>query len=228
MTDHPSALVSVPEPMIEAFRDWYALHFGRPIMKGKARKIVGRILSAAPAAPQAAGVGEREAIARIMDPKGWETRDRQYDAIKRSTMHDKDRPLAFANADYYIRDSLNKADACLALRAPSREPEGGAVMRQALERIGNREMRRELGAGDYGADRTRCPSCGHAWDDGKPEHHAAECALKIAQAALATREEAPAEAGEVECDGCDGDRCVYVGSLCNPSAQPQARSGEGQ
>lgn len=58
MTDHPSALVSVPEPMIEAFRDWYALHFGRPIMKGKARKIVGRILSAAPAAPQASGVGE--------------------------------------------------------------------------------------------------------------------------------------------------------------------------
>lgn len=83
--------------------------------------------AAAPAAPQAAGVGEREAIARIMDPKGWETRDRQYDAIKRSTMHDKDRPLAFANADYYTRDSLTKADAILALRAPSREPEGGAV-----------------------------------------------------------------------------------------------------
>lgn len=74
--------------------------------------------------------------------------------------------------------------------------EGGAVShRQALERIGNREMRRELGAGDYGADRSRCPSCGHAWDDGKPEHHADECAMMIARAALATREAAPAEVG---------------------------------
>lgn len=41
--------------------------------------------------------------------------------------------------------------------------------------------------------------------------------------------EAPAEgAGERECDGCDGDRCVYVGSLCNParSSAPEAREGE--
>lgn len=44
--------------------------------------------------------------------------------------------------------------------------------------------------------------------------------------ALAAREEAPAEAVDsFECDGCDGDRCVYVGSLCNPNlhAQPPAR-----
>lgn len=42
--------VEPTEVMIEAFRDWYALHFGRAILKGKARKIVARILAAAPAA----------------------------------------------------------------------------------------------------------------------------------------------------------------------------------
>lgn len=56
----PDGRVLVPvEPtreMIEAFRDWYALHFGRPIMKGKARKIVTRMLSASPA-PPAQGAG---------------------------------------------------------------------------------------------------------------------------------------------------------------------------
>ncbi|MFC5374761.1 hypothetical protein ACFPIF_19550, partial [Brevundimonas faecalis] len=85
------------------------------------------------------------------------------------------------NAAY--REMVRKA---ASTAAPVTE-EGGAVERQALERIGNRDMRRELGAGDYGVDRTRCPSCGHAWDDGKPEHHAEECALIIARAALATR-----------------------------------------
>lgn len=58
--------------------------------------------------------GAEERIARIIDPKGWETRDAQYRDIKGSTMHDKDRPLAFANADYYTRDSLTKANAILA------------------------------------------------------------------------------------------------------------------
>lgn len=151
MTDHPSALVSVPDAIIAAckgeqehFEGWakssrydmseHPLHYIFLDPKTDAARrgwnaalAYVRNNAAAPAAPQAAGVGEREAIARIMDPKGWETRDRQYDAIKRSTMHDKDRPLAFANADYYTRDSLTKADAILALRAPSREPEGGAV-----------------------------------------------------------------------------------------------------
>lgn len=59
---------------------------------------------------------EREAIARIIDPRGWETRDRQYADIKRSTMHDRDRPLALANADYYTRDSRDRADQIMALR----------------------------------------------------------------------------------------------------------------
>lgn len=78
--------------------------------------------SAAPAEP--AGGGEREKIARIIDPKGWETRDGQYRDIHGSTMHDKDRPLAFANADYYTRDSLIKADTVLAA-LPSNEGERG-------------------------------------------------------------------------------------------------------
>lgn len=80
----------------------------------------------------AEGAGEREEIARIMDPKGWETRDRQYEAIKRSTMHDKDRPLAFENADYYTRDSLTKADAILALRDRSSAPEAREGRRHPL------------------------------------------------------------------------------------------------
>lgn len=164
MTDHPSALVSVPEPMIEAFRDWYALHFGRPIMKGKARKIVGRILSAAPAAPQAAGVGERErplcVIAfregkrepeliswkRMPVGEHWLYSEAQnlgflIDTDDGTEWVDEDprrcgipehfenvRPLTLQVAkDEMLSAWEVRSELEAALRAPSREPEGGAV-----------------------------------------------------------------------------------------------------
>ena len=74
--------------------------------------------------PQPSGE-TREQVARLIDPKGWEVRDSQYRDIKGSTMHDRDRPLAFANADYYTRDSLAKADAILALIRPAPVASGG-------------------------------------------------------------------------------------------------------
>lgn len=43
--------VEPTEAMVEAFRDWYALHRGRPILKGAARRVVRRILAAAPPSP---------------------------------------------------------------------------------------------------------------------------------------------------------------------------------
>ena len=158
------------------------------------RDMWAAMLASAPAAPQAAGVGEREAIARIMDPKGWETRDRQYDAIKRSTMHDKDRPLAFANADYYTRDSLTKADAILALRAPSREPEGGAVDDGAFKIA--TDLHKAYEQLIYGLPRYLDAE---NLTDEENMIREAWVTLDVTAhrlAALATREEAPAEAGE--------------------------------
>lgn len=242
MTDHPSALVSVPDAIIAAckgeqehFEGWakssrydmseHPLHYIFLDPKTDAARrgwnaalAYVRNNAAAPAAPQAAGVGEREAIARIMDPKGWETRDRQYDAIKRSTMHDKDRPLAFANADYYTRDSLTKADAILALRAPSREPEGGAAWSAAIEAAA-KTVERQIPAAAGG-----------------PMSHTNTARVFMFDAvkairALATREEAPAEAGKVivktPCQHCLRTTTVTPESLAlyrdHLRAQPQAR-----
>lgn len=191
MTDHPSALVSVPPHALEAIAfNLCSLHDFDPVFVQQnerfAKAAITEYLRAtpAPAAPQAAGVGEREAIARIMDPRGWETRDRQYDAIKRSTMHDKDRPLAFANADYYTRESLTKADAILAIRAPSREPEGRAV----------RELLREAGK------QFRTYEAHHRAKKTNEAYEKAEINARLAErieAALATREEAPAPRPEL-------------------------------
>ena len=57
----------------------------------------------------AEGAGEREDIARIIDPRGWKAKEQQ-DAIG-------------AYSDYQVAESLTKADAILALRARSSAPE---------------------------------------------------------------------------------------------------------
>ena len=57
----------------------------------------------------ATGAGEREEIARIIDPRGWQAKEQQ-DAIG-------------AYSDYQVAESLDKADAIIALRARSSAPE---------------------------------------------------------------------------------------------------------
>lgn len=75
------------------------------------------------------------------------------------------------------------------LVAPSRAalsaPPAGdaAVAWRALTEIADRPFIKEPKQGDYGKDRERCPSCGHAWHVGETPHHAPACDRMIAVAA---------------------------------------------
>lgn len=65
----------------------------------------------------------REEIARIIDPHGWATRDRQTRLLSRMEARGEATPPgAYDSANYYARDSLAKADAILALPNPPPEP----------------------------------------------------------------------------------------------------------
>jgi len=154
-------------------------------------------------APQAAGVGERVAKAcadfqEAIDDFEAEVADVMAEGSERADLWDREVTVNI--------DAL-KAVMNAALRAPSREPEGGMV--QWGWRIRSKP--------------SKSPS--HRpwhWQADEPTGTTAElCEWEPVYVSLAARKEAPAEAGEIECDGCDGDRCVHVGSLCNP-AQPQA------
>lgn len=224
----PAPTVTVPRTDLERVRDLLMERiYGSPARSPahNARLEVEDMLSAAPAAPQAAGVGERGVAGVIMDGL-W--------------------PILGGNhMDAEVWIEIGKVVSS-ALRAPSREPEGGAVDVQGLVRpdaMAGRRWRHKARGTTYtslGFGKAQCSPSGlldeenvviYQGDDGSlwARRHAEFSDGRFEELpALATREEAPAEAGEVECDGCDGDRCVYVGSLCNPSAQPQARSGEGQ
>lgn len=75
------------------------------------------------------------------------------------------------------------------LVAPSRAalsaPPAGdaAVAWRALTEIADRPLIKEPKQGDYGKDRERCPSCGHAWHVDETPHHAPACDRMIAVAA---------------------------------------------
>lgn len=63
-----------------------------------------------------------EQVARIIGPNGWRVRDHQYARIAQLTMSEGDRAIALEGADYYTRDSLEKARAVLsavALQTPA-------------------------------------------------------------------------------------------------------------
>ena len=257
MTDHPSALVSVPEPMIEAFRDWYALHFGRPIMKGKARKIVGRILSAAPAAPQAAGVGERErplcVIAfregkrepeliswkRMPVGEHWLYSEAQnlgflIDTDDGTEWVDEDprrcgipehfenvRPLTLQVAkDEMLSAWEVRSELEAALRAPSREPEGGARRFRHLARgttyveVGEARLQQsgQFGPCEGDAITVYRGEDGQLWARASSEFHDGRFEELPA---LATREEAPAEAGEIGAEYDAAAHCVTLAE-CPP------------
>lgn len=61
----------------------------------------------------------RELIARVIDPDGWVTRDRQMAALNRMAATDEPiPPEAYDGPNYYTRDALAKADAILRLIQP--------------------------------------------------------------------------------------------------------------
>ena len=246
MTDHPSALVSVPEPMIEAFRDWYALHFGRPIMKGKARKIVGRILSAAPAAPQAAGVAEDEwseleRLANAATQGPWSTcvrmgGDAIVDAPSRPVARIDYRPdQASRDAEAAYIAAANPATIkrmIASLRAPSREPEGGAVddlvdrfaaaLKEKLHAAEAKHGHGDAWMHDDWRDDLVYALCEHI-EKGDPRDVAAYCAFAWHHGwslALATREEAPA-------DPCASHKDEGISlDPCCPTCEAPAEAGD--
>lgn len=147
VTDHPSALVSVPVEPTEAM-----LAAASPI---NGRRVWSAMLAAAPAAPQAAGVGELVADLNVL-----------------ATCDDME--VSHSGGDTNVGDVARR---CLNhLRAPSREPEGGAVTR-AMESL------RFVAKMESSTDRMASVTVAN-W---------------IIQD-IATREEAPAEAGEDDGD----------------------------
>jgi hypothetical protein len=123
MTDHPSALVSVPPHALEAIAfNLCSLHDFDPAFVRENERVAKAAITEylratpAPAAPQAAGVGEREAIARCIDPLAFSEKYVRWTD-----------PAWAEKKAKRLADAVAKADAILALRAPSREPEGGAV-----------------------------------------------------------------------------------------------------
>ncbi|WP_312782056.1 hypothetical protein [Brevundimonas sp.] len=219
----------------------------------------------APAAPQAAGVGERERPLCVITfregkrepeliswdrmPVGehWLYSEAQnlgflIDTDDGTEWVDEDprrcgipehfenvRPLTLQVAkDEMLSAWEVRSELEAALRAPSREPEGGARRFRHWARgtiyteVGEARLQQsgQFGPCEGDAITVYRGEDGQLWARASSEFHDGRFEELPT---LATHEEAPAEAGEVECDGCDGDRCVYVGSLCNPSAQPPAR-----
>jgi hypothetical protein len=250
MTDHPSALVSVPvEPiqrLILAADSYGVRYLDSDHMTAEAQELQDateamKDLIAAPAAPQAAGVGELD----------WsrfkEMCEQKLATALKADFGDAPFPMDANEAASYHR---TRADLLgwvldmwpttpLSLRAPSREPEGGAVERllgylAAYDEMPVSERRKRWP--DYELE-SRHPTnlrLFQTWLAG------------AARAALATREEAPAGAGPVCLEipllnhmrvtleyGPDGSRTATLWNEANepiadgdaPSlrAQPQAR-----
>lgn len=208
MTDHPSALVSVPVEPTEAMRAipdrvvtealyWMARAYERVHSMPRvsdtelanrieaAKADLGRARDAspilsAPAAPQAAGVGELVADLNVL-----------------ATCDDME--VSHSGGDTNVGDVARR---CLNhLRAPSREPEGGAVaMIRALLGHIDRETCQHDNLKRGGVQWTICEDCDRKWADDqggfKPYTDAPPvAAARLYLEALATREEAPAEAG---------------------------------
>lgn len=177
MTDRPSALVSVPREPTQEMVD-RAQEFWPDI-----RDMWSAMLAAAPAAPQAAGVGE-EAIDR-------------FERAAFANVQNLPRGEAARAAEMDRRDVEYKA-ARLALRAPSREPEGGAVDYEAV-RIAT-DLHTAFEKLIYGL-----PKYLDAENLTDEENMIREAWITLdvtahRLAALATREEAPSEAGELKAD----------------------------
>lgn len=179
MTNHPAALVSVPPHALEAIAfNLCSLHDFDPAFVQQnerfAKAAITEYLRAtpAPAAPQAAGVGEdvRKAIARIIFPESERVKmDREWGGNRN---HSRNR----------WTKALEQADQIIALRAPSREPEGGVVWSAAIEAAAKTVERQIPDAA------------------GGPMSHTNTARVFLFDAvkairALATREEAPAPHG---------------------------------
>lgn len=193
MTDHPSALVSVPDAMTVCVaiapylgatdaNDWTGLEDDDAIsMAVKMRVGDLRALKAvisAPAAPQAAGVRAVDEVAR------WHE-DRAAFLTSKA-----------ADDDWAETEAQLHRDMAASLRAPSREPEGGAVDYEAV-RIAT-DLHTAFEKLIYGL-----PKYLDAENLTDEENMIREAWITLdvtahRLAALATREEAPAEAGEVE------------------------------
>ncbi len=175
-------------------------------------------LAAAPAAPQAAGVGEREAIAR-------EVHKGRFLSEREATPFDQESKEAQAYC-YRITDRILNA-----LRAPSREPEGGAVLEDALDAWIVEGIKK---ADQRIAEIDPVGCSGMTPEDVKSGRVAAyqkgfqngvkstltDASFVIMNAALATREEAPAEAGERQ------DAVVRVSAVAAGAQVDQVYGGE--
>lgn len=198
MTDHPSALVTVPRADLERVRDLlmeriYGSNARSP--GHNARLEVEAMLAAAPAAPQAAGVGERVRAACAVFQEAID----YFEADVADVMSEGSERADLWDREVTVNIDALKAVMNAALRAPSREPEGGAVLDERgvylrdnldvvlravedMARLGI-EVAKQKGENyqTEGRDRARI------------EFVAEVCRR---WSALATREEAPAEAGE--------------------------------
>jgi|GEM_PF-1018687 len=207
MTDHPSAPASVPVETQECAR--LLVQELTPDQGQAAGKAFGlavslqSMLAAAPAAPQAAEVGE-DAGARLL----WN----RFAVAHHESWDDEPNKAEYRQA----------AADVLALPAPSREPESGAVddVQKRVERIVFEDF--------YGSPVA-----------GSKERLAKALIREFGLAALATREEAPAEAGvpslvdwfsqfiERHQEGCGSDTDALIACLDRVRdsyrAQPQAR-----
>lgn len=175
---------------------------------GHARQIYQAVIQSAPAAPQTAGVGDREAIAR-------EVHKGRFPSDREATPFDQESREAQAYC-YRITDRI------LALRAPSRKPEGGAVS-------------------IWSAARSLFVRYAELFAMTERYEEASAIADKAAREieALATREEAPTEAGvpslvdwfsqfiERHQEGCGSDTDALIACLDRVRdsyrAQPPAR-----
>jgi hypothetical protein len=195
MTDHPSALVSVPVETQECAR--LLVQELTPDQGQTAGKAFGlavslqSMLSAAPAAPQAAGVGEAWEKLPEMD-RGF------YDHLREIGVLDGyDQIVEWPDIITALRQrDINTEAEIEALRAPSREPEGGAGWSAAIEAAAKTVERQIPDAA------------------GGPMSHTNTARVFMFDAvkairALATREEAPANTGECPCnlkaDDCHPD-----------------------
>lgn len=201
MTDHPSALVSVPVETQECAR--LLVQELTPDQGQTAGRAFGlavslqSMLSAAPAAPQAVGVGEDDGAWIIV----FEDRDREQEVFTGFGARDAaqrryDQVTASWNAHLFER-----VRSALPLRAPSREPEGGAVDDGAFKIA--TDLHNAYEQLIYGL-----PKYLDAENLTDEENMIREAWITLEVtahrlAALATREEAPGE--KTDCERCAGN-----------------------
>ena len=162
MTDHPSALVSVPvEPTEAMLVATHKCHDGAGV--ADARDIWSAMLAAAPAAPQAAGVGERAGLIADLEA------------------------LLAAEPVFVVNHPIQRA--INALRAPSREPEGGAVEEAARVLLG-------ACIADFGDPKDFPGDDGWVASGDNGDSAVTFKHMRDLQSALSTREETPAEVGD--------------------------------